>query len=352
MAIGNYQPSFHMFRRNKYRYTRSMVYDYSRVAKIQNRRRNRLRYKKLFTFSLIFSFSTFLMYVISGTLFSKKSSEIVLSPLVAPIQESVENSLQEISSLFSSELKDIIENKLNNVEGEYAVYIKNLNSGEHYGYNENDEFLTASLYKLWTMGTVYEQIEAGKLEKNRVLSASIEDLNKQFNIASEEAELTEGDISRSVDQALEQMITISHNYSALLLTSAVKLSTVREFIEDNKFEHTKVGNSLPTSNALDVARFYEMLYKNQIVNDIYSEEMLSRLKRQRLNDRIPAKLPENIQVAHKTGELYGNKHDAGIVFTPSGDYIIVMMSNTKNPTTAVGVMADLSKDIYDYFVSK
>lgn len=340
-----------MFRRNKYRYTRSMVYDYSRVTRIQNRRKNKAKYRKLFTFSLLFCLVTLLLYTLSSVVASRNDSKEVLSPLVAPIQQSVSSSLKELSSLFSSELKKIVEDRLNDTEGTYAVYIKNLKTGEQYGYNENEEFLTASLYKLWTMGTVYEQIEAGKLQKNRVLSASIEDLNKQFGIASEEAELTEGDISRTVDEALEQMITISHNYSALLLTSSVRQSAVRDFIEVNGFSNTKVGNNLPTSNAVDVAKFYEMLYKNQIVNEIYSEEMMARLKRQRLNDRIPAELPDDVQVAHKTGELYGYKHDAGIVFAPSGDYIIVMLSNTKNPANSVGILADISKDVYDYFES-
>ncbi len=337
------------FRKNKYRYTRSMVYDYSRVARVQSRRNRRNKTSKLFTISVLFCLITLALYLYTGAFSDQRSANQLLSPLVAPIQQSVDTSIKEFTALFSSGLKNIVESKFEGVQGTYAVYVKNLKTGEQYAYNENEEFLTASLYKLWTMGAVYDQIETGKLEKSKTLSASIESLNKQFNIATEEAELTEGEITRTIDEALEQMITISHNYSALLLTSTVRLATVRDFIDKYGFGNTVFGNNPPKSTAVDVAKFYELLYNKEIVNEMYSEEMMARLKRQRLNDRIPAKLPDNIQIAHKTGELYGYKHDAGIVFAPSGDYIIVMMSETKNPGTAIEVMAELSEEVYDYF---
>ena len=54
-------------------------------------------------------------------------------------------------------------------------------------------------------------------------------------------------------------------------------------------------------------------------------------------------------MGHKTGELDGYKHDAGIVYAPKGDYVIVVMSNTKDPQTAVDVIAKISKAVYDHF---
>lgn len=339
-----------MFQRNKYRYTRSMVYDYSRVSRLQHRRANRNRVRKLFIGSVYFFIGTFLLYIIAGVFFTSPSDHF--SPIVAPIQESVDTSVQEIAELFSQGLKNTVESSLANSEGTYGIYIKNLKTEEQYALNEHKHFVSASLYKLWTMGAVYEHIENGTLEKNQVAAASIEELNQQHNIASEEAELTEGDIRRTIDDAMEEMITISDNYSALLLTSTVKSSSIRDFLQTYGLTESVVGNKLPETTASDIGKYFELLYNKKIVNDIYSEEMMARLKRQRLNDRIPKELPENIQVAHKTGELYGFKHDAGIVFAPNGDYILVVLSDTSNPVQASKQIAQLSKNIYDYFESK
>ena len=77
--------------------------------------------------------------------------------------------------------------------------------------------------------------------------------------------------------------------------------------------------------------------------------MIEILKRQTFNDRIPKYLPKEIDVAHKTGELFGSKHDAGIVFGKNGDYIIVVLSKTESEAEAAEKIANFSKEVYEYF---
>ncbi len=342
-------------RKNKYRYTRSMVYDYSRVARVQARRNKGTNMRRFFLLSVYFFLLAFILHFFSDSVLQKSSTSNIISPLVESAHSSViEESIQNIRSVFASDLKRIVEENLGgeDVSGRYSVVIKNLNTNDYYAYHEREEFLSASLYKLWTMGAVYEKIEAGKLKKNQVISAQVEELNEQFRIASEEAELTEGSVSYPVEDALEQMITISHNYAALLLTSTIRLQSTKEFLAEYGFTNSYVGADLPKTTAHDIAKYYELLYKKQIVNSIYSEEMMARLQRQRLNDRIPKYLPEDVKVAHKTGELYGFKHDAGIVFAPFGDYIIVLLTESKNPADTAERMAKLSQAVYEYFEKK
>ncbi len=80
-----------------------------------------------------------------------------------------------------------------------------------------------------------------------------------------------------------------------------------------------------------------------------SSKMLEILKRQKINDRIPKYLPESTVIAHKTGELFGVKHDAGIVFSEKGDYIIVLMSDTASEAHAAEVEAKISKVVWEHF---
>lgn len=268
----------------------------------------------------------------------------ILTPLAAPIEKSIET-YKNITR--SRELEKIVNDAIAEEDGTYAVVIKNLKTGENYSLNETRKFDSASLYKLWTMGTVYQQIEDGKLTKDKPLSMSIEELNRIFDL-EEDAEQTEGTINRTVEEAVEQMITISHNYSALLLTYTVKNATVKKFLLDNHLTASNTG-SPPRTTAKDTADYYEKLYKGALVSKNASNEMLEILKRQQLNDRIPKYLPGNTVVAHKTGELGAVKHDAGIVFSAKGDYIIVLLSETSSQSKAAEVEAKLSQKIWDYF---
>ena len=65
---------------------------------------------------------------------------------------------------------------------------------------------------------------------------------------------------------------------------------------------------------------------------------------------MPKYLPSDTLIAHKTGELDSFSHDSGIVYTPNGNYIIVVMSDSTNPKGAEDRIANISKSVYDYFI--
>ncbi|MDP3758240.1 MAG: serine hydrolase, partial [Candidatus Daviesbacteria bacterium] len=163
-------------------------------------------------------------------------------------------------------LKAVVENALKETKGTYGIVIKNLKTGESYLANEHRVFEAGSLYKLWVMAVVYKEIQSGQLQKDQVLSEDIAALNEEFYIDPEEAEQTEGTITLTVSSALTQMITISHNYAALLLTQQVKLSQVAAFLQENGFKESTVGTNgaAPTVTPFDIALFLEKLYKGEL----------------------------------------------------------------------------------------
>ncbi len=248
-------------------------------------------------------------------------------------------------------LEKVIQTAFKDANGTYAVVIKNLKTGESYSNLADKEFETGSLYKLWIMAAVFKEIEAGNLKEDEILNEDVQTLNQIFGLDPDSAELTEGSISLAVSDALNQMITISHNYAALLLTEKIKLSTVANFLNDNGFTKSSVGTGgdSPKSNALDIALFLEKLYKGELGSKENTDEMIGLLKNQQLNDGLPKYLTEGTLVAHKTGDISWFKHDAGIIYTSSGDYLIVIMSQSDNPAGAQERIALVSKAVYDYF---
>jgi beta-lactamase class A len=264
------------------------------------------------------------------------------SPSVIPITATK----QKIGSLSAS-----VQEALEGTKGSYGVVVKNIKSGESYYANEHTTYGPGSLYKLWVMATVYQQIQSGALQEDQVLSEDVTVLNTKFRIASESAEQTEGIISLSVADALNNMITISDNYSALLLAEKIRLSTVAAFLKDSGLSESTVGTdgSDPTTTPSDIALFFEKLYHNELANEQYTHEMIDLLKQQEKNNKLPKYLADDVVIAHKTGELDGYSHDAGIVYAPDGEYIIAVLSNSDNPPAAEDRIANISKNVYTYF---
>lgn len=313
----------------------------SRRNKIQEKqkRTKRFVFVVLFIVAIILLSQQFFNGVFSNKDSKLTNEETVLSPLGNIIDESI--------IVKQTTLPEVILPILEEENGEYSLYIKHLQNGDTYTRQPEKQYLSASLYKLWVMGAVYQKLENGTLTKQRIMSDEIPKINERFNIASESAERTEGGISMSIDEALHEMITISHNYAALLLSQTVTLSSVRDFMEEYGYDLSSLDP--PTTTASDIAHFYEQLYDKEIINRSFSEEMMELLKAQEWNDRIPKYLPKDTVIAHKTGELDDVKHDAGIVFTDKGDYIIVLLSQTPSQENAAEVEAKISKAVYDYF---
>ncbi len=256
-----------------------------------------------------------------------------------------------VKSISGEGLNKVVDQSLNGAKGDYGIVIKNLKTGESFMLNEHQTFPPGSLYKLWVMVESFAQIESGDLKEDEILSQDVKTLNNEFGISSDFAELTEGEVTLSVADALKQMIEISHNYASLLLTEKIKLSNVARFLQEKGFKESAVGidGSDPISTSSDMALFFEKLYQGKLANQTNTLKMIDLLKDQEINDKLPKYLPEGAVIAHKTGEIDYYSHDAGIIYNPSGDYIIVVLSKSDYPTAAEDRIAQVSKAVYEYF---
>ncbi len=259
-----------------------------------------------------------------------------------------------VPTVYNNILKQSVDNALRGTTGSYGIVVKNLDTGEQYEFNEHVEYDTASLYKLWVMAVVFEQIENNKLKLTSILSQDVDVLNKKFNIASDSAGLSDGTVTHTVADALEKMITISDNYAAMLLTQKVGLNTISSYLQKNGFYETKMGTNtnLPTTTPSDVALFLEKLYRGELGSKQSTQQMLELLKNQQLNGKIPRYLPDDIVIAHKTGELDEYTHDAGLILDKRGNYLLVIMSKSEQPDLSANRIADISKAIYSHYIDK
>lgn len=319
----------------------------NKYSNFTQRRYSKHKGTRLIKFFVMVLAASLLMYSVGLFISSKKQKENLTLGTTIKTTSTPNPNIPTAKNTLS----ETIQSALKDTSGDYAVVIKNFKTQEEYLFNEHKKFQPGSLYKLWIMAKTYEQIQNGKLTKDQVLTQDIAVLNEKFYIDPSVAEQTEGAIKFSVDEALNQMITISHNYAALLLTEKLRLSQVALFLKQHGFNESTVGTKGedPTTTAFDIAIFFEKLYRGELADSDSTQSMLNLLKKQTLNNKLPKYLPENIEIAHKTGEIGSFSHDGGIVYTKTGDYIIVIFSDSNLPSQAEERIAGISKAVFEYF---
>lgn len=255
--------------------------------------------------------------------------------------------------IVDSALQGQIEAYLSDQKGDYAVYVKDLKpEGVRNTCVRCEEgFEAASLYKVFLMAAVFQAMSDGKLTMETGISAKMGHLREVYGGSDFGYEDFSDDevIGNTIGEALERVATVSDNYSAIMLAEKVGWGKVQDIADEIEAEQTSIKSPITTS-AEDVGILLEKLYKGEIVSLESSEKILDLLTLSKFNNRIPAKLPEEVRVAHKTGELSGVRNDAGVVFFGANPYVIVMMSkNLRGEDDGIENLAEISKIVYDYY---
>lgn len=273
----------------------------------------------------------------------------------------------------TEELKKKIEIEFGKNKGTFAMAFKNLISGEEILINEKESFHAASTMKTPILIEAYKQAAQKKISIDDDLTIknefkSIVD-GSSFSLEAKDDSETElykklGSKIKIYD-LLYLMIIKSSNLATNIIIDLVGAqnanTTMREIgakdiqvlrgVEDSKAFKKGLNN---TSTAYDQMLIFSKMAQGELVNQAASEAMIKILLDQEFNDKIPANLPKDVKVAHKTGWINGVNHDAGIVFLPDGrKYVLVFHSkNLEDDKAAVKSMAKISRMIYDYVIKK
>lgn len=266
-----------------------------------------------------------------------------------------------------------IEGTLSKTQGTFAVAYKDLLTGEEILINEHLLFHAASTMKTPVMAEVFRQATEGKfslkdsiLIKNEFISI-LDGSPYSITRESDSDTLIYDHIGekRTVYSLMYDMIIISSNLATNLIVELVDAKNVTQTmrsigakdiqvlrgVEDTRAYEAGMNNQV---TAYDLMLLFEKIDKEEIVNAEASMAMMDILLDQKFNEIIPAKLPADVKVAHKTGSITGVQHDSGIVFLPNGKkYVLVLLSkDLKDEDAGVSAMAEVSKVLYHYTVQK
>lgn len=249
------------------------------------------------------------------------------------------------------ELKVELEQMLREETGTWSIYVKDLQTGGVLCLN-SQKIYAASLIKLFVMESCFHQWK----ELEQVDFLQEEDKENPYGLVSDMLKMM---IKKSDNEAYNSLIRL-HNLDESFMAGCLELN---QYLWDNGYQNTGIYHTLSPSDSEyasisdvknhttveDCAILLEDIYRKTCVSETASEKMLQLLLQQETRYKIPAGVPEGIQVANKTGETDSTEHDAAIVFGTDTDYILcVMTSEIADSDEAVEVIKRISSMVYEY----
>jgi beta-lactamase class A len=241
-------------------------------------------------------------------------------------------------------LPTLLDNRIGSFSGTAGVVVQDGVTGNIlYARNPDESVITASLYKLAVLVEAERRVDAGMLHYSDSIAIESEDI-------TEDGSYELAGTTLSLDDALEQMITISDNGSALALERIFGAREINDTLTALRLEPFHLAEDASEDNVASpraIATLFTLLAQRRLISAAASDRMLQRLEQQKINDRLPAALPAGTVIAHKTGNLGWATHDAGIIYGKAGEPVVVVATTWgSGEDEAVELIQDIGSLVY------
>ncbi|MFC1755937.1 serine hydrolase [Patescibacteria group bacterium] len=251
-----------------------------------------------------------------------------------------------------SELSNKLNEELNKLQGQVGLSVDFVDIGDLFEFNSDDKFWAASVIKLHISGTVYKQIEDRVLDNKK--RYAIDEVNRVDG--SGISKLFDKDTLFTLHDLIVMSIAISDNSTANQLTEIVGADSIEEFIQEiglknTSFKHKmmiKAGKGPNLITARDATLFLKKLYNKELPG---SEKILEIMKHTKLRNRIPDRIPNDVEVAHKPGSLPRAMHEVGIVYSKRPFIFSFFSDDQEDKKLTNEVLSKCAKLCFDYSIS-
>jgi beta-lactamase class A len=252
-------------------------------------------------------------------------------------------------------------------EATVGIALRDLDAGTSFDYNAGRVFHAASTMKVPVMIEVFRQAEAGRfgLDDSLVVTNRFNSIVDGSPYVLDTADDSDADVYRKIGRSatirwlVERMITVSSNLATNILIDYVGADAVQSTIEALGITTMEVHRGVEdikaydlglnnTATAGDLATLLQRLAQGAAVSPEADSTMVEILFHQEFNDIIPAGLPQDVRVAHKTGSITEIHHDAAIVYPPDRrPYVLVILTEgVANPDRSAKLGAEIAAAIH------
>lgn len=273
------------------------------------------------------------------------------------------------SSLAQQPLESRLMPLISEHQGEVAVAVKHLTTGESFRHRDDVPQPTASLIKFPVMIEAYRQSVQDKLDLGKHVVLREEDKVPGSGVLTEHFS---AGASISLRDCIRLMIAYSDNTATNLVLDQIGIGATAATMEELGYPHTKIHSKvfnrsssvfpdrslqfgLGSTTAAEMVCLLEALHKEELVTAAASREMLVHLKKCQDKQKFPRLLPSGTVVAFKTGSVDATRTAAGIVYTKSGPIALCVLTcknkDQRWTTENAGdlLCAKIAREVYDHW---
>ena len=276
---------------------------------------------------------------------------------------------QSFEAIYASSFAERIAELANPAQGRIGVAAVDLATGEQIMVLGDQLFPMASTSKIAVAATFLEMVEQGRYTLTSEFPLLLPERSARFSSAK--APVREGQYMPAID-LIEIMITRSSNPATDALLAAVGgPAAVNDWVRRQGIQNFSINRDIATlvrddgefnpANHIDkrdaatpraMAQLLAGLYRGDFLSDESRRVLLGAMSRTVTGKRrIPAHIPLEARVSHKTGSLNNTSSDIGIIECPDGRAIAVAIYVTGQGTKLAREerIAAIARALYDGF---
>ncbi len=204
----------------------------------------------------------------------------------------------------------------------------------------DEKFETASTIKTYILVSLFDEIEKGRASLEDMLTYQRKHVVDGSGVL---VSMEPGAVMRAKDVAT-LMIIVSDNIATNMMIDYLGIDTInrciqrlgcRDTILHNPIDFEKYDR-LGTTTPRDYASIFVRMARGKLLSPQSDARMVEILKKQHYNSMITGNFPpvymdpDNtddvlIRVASKSGSMNACRNDGGIIYTPYGSYVLVML---------------------------
>jgi beta-lactamase class A len=234
-----------------------------------------------------------------------------------------------------------------------GVFVVDLDSGDFFSLNGDQTFAAASMIKVPILVAFFQDVDAGKIRLDEVLTL------QEGDLASGSGDMQFAGVGTQYS-ALEtaiNMIVISDNTATnMLIRRLGGINALNRRFQEWGLQQTVLHNLLPdlegtnTLSPKELSNLVARVSEGELVSMKSRDRLLNIMEQTVNNSLLPAGLGEGAAIAHKTGDIGSLAGDTGLVDMPNGRRyaISVMVKRPHNDARAYELVYQISAATYEY----
>jgi beta-lactamase class A len=258
-------------------------------------------------------------------------------------------------------------------KGKVAIGVQHLETGRVFFHRPDDVMPTASLIKVCVLVESYLQADEGKVSLRDKLTLKDSDKVPGSGILTKH--FSEG-TTLSFRDAVRLMTVVSDNTATNLVLDRIGIRNVNQRMADWGLKETRINAKvfrgsttsidpartkkygLGSTTAREMVALFSAIADSDRLRPPIKHAVLGHLSSNEEKDKFGRLLPTGLRVAHKDGSVTEARTDAGVLYTPSGAIVVVVLTADNADRRWVRdnsgnlLCARVARAVYDHFVTQ